>query len=343
MITARIGHEITLQETVRIANDAMNQSVLILGTSGSGKSWAAQDIERKLAEDGGAVVVLDFNSTHEKVYGKYVRRINVRQEGFPFSLLGLDSRFSKEEAAQKVLKLFLGVTKLPVRQKRVLRNAILAAISESGPGCNEFGSIKRQINKIALLDEKLEDVAEAVKDRFFELFNDVTTNSVPVVIPGKVTILDFSGYEYLTQHILAEFALNALWRDVRSLRKVHENFSIYLSLDEFQNLNCRPGGIIEEILREGRKFRLNMLLVTQTLATFSPEMRPILQLPATKLYFPLVEKDRKSVEQELQFPNEAGKVLLGSLQKGFCLATGRFSVGNGIVNSPQILSFWGQK
>ena len=69
---------------VHIAEDADNSSILVLGRSGSGKTYALQQIEKNIAEGGGMVLVLNFNSTHDFLnYGENqkVKRINIRAEG----------------------------------------------------------------------------------------------------------------------------------------------------------------------------------------------------------------------------------------------------------------------
>lgn len=347
MITATLGHDVCMQNEVRIAETAMNQSLLILGTSGSGKSWAEQKIIRKLAENGAAIVVPNFHGTHDGMAGDYVRKIDVQTEGFPLPLFGLTSSDGENQEGrmqlmQRALKIFLSVESLAVRQTRVLRMALTNTIMTYEAGENDFAKIRNNIKRIASQNETLEDAANALLDRFFEAFFYISTQCKPVLVPGKISVIDFSGYEEMTQRMLTEFVLAILWRDVRfSNRKKSD--PMYVVLDEFQALKCRPGGVLEEILREGRKYQFNLILVTQTLATFPQEMRSILQLPATKLYFPLVEKDRKALLQDLPWEPEKGESVLHSLQKGVCLAVGCFSIGKVCVDYPQIISFWEDK
>ena len=87
--TAKLGRLRGMGNYVHIAEDADNSSILVLGRSGSGKTYALQQIEKNIAEGGGMVLVLNFNSTHDFLnYGENqkVKRINIRAEGYPFPL-----------------------------------------------------------------------------------------------------------------------------------------------------------------------------------------------------------------------------------------------------------------
>ena len=160
-----------------------------------------------------------------------------------------------------------------------------------------------------------------------------------VVIPGKIVVIDLSGYDMRTQKILAELSISILWRDVRR-KGGQPPFPAYLILDEFQALDCRKGSMIEEILREGRKFGLHLVMATQTLSTFPKEIQPVLEIPATKLYFPMVEKERRRLARQLPYSTEQNEKAISGLKKGTCLATGTFEIGGYPCRRPILLTFW---
>ena len=60
---------------VHIAEDADNSSLLVLGRSGSGKTYALQQIEKNIAENGGCVPV---SYTHLDVYKRQAGRSEER-------------------------------------------------------------------------------------------------------------------------------------------------------------------------------------------------------------------------------------------------------------------------
>lgn len=343
MTGIKIGKEMEGQEQVRVASDVMNNHILITGTSGSGKTVAQKYIERGIVEDGGSVVVLNYNQTHMDMEGNHMEIIHVRQDGFPMSLIvpvgnERDDQESQLEVAQNVLKVLEGIDKLSARQKAVIR----LAIREMGIPClgeNEFAEIGKKIESIGKKNKRLEDAAESVLDKYFELFHLVKTGVREVVIPGKIVVIDLSGYDMRTQKILAELSISMLWRDARR-KGGQPPFPAYLILDEFQALDCRKGSMIEEILREGRKFGLHLVMATQTLSTFPKEIQPVLEIPATKLYFPMVERERRRLARQLPCSIDQNEKVLSGLKKGTCLATGAFEIGGYPCRRPILLTFW---
>ena len=111
-------------------------------------------------------------------------------------------------------------------------------------------------------------------------------------------------------------------------------------LDEFQNLSLKHDSILFQILREGRKFNLYLLLATQTLAGFDNGQRAVLQQAATQLYFqPAVHEINMVSRLIIGMETEMAKKLLEKLQVGECLAVGRFMIGENSIDRPLKMSF----
>jgi len=346
MTTVRLGKEMNIQETARVSASAMNHHVLVLGTSGSGKTVALKQMEMGIAEEGGSVIVLDYSRTHTDMRNEAVESINVRQEGFPLSLLtpAIGNGGRREdwtEMAQAVLKILAGMERLSPRQRNMLRTAIMEAGRKHRKGENEFAEIYRQIQLASKDDKRLEEAAEGVIEKYYELFNMVKTGVRDVVVPGKVVIIDFSDYDPLTRKALAKLAVGMIWRQARD-KGLSSEFPVYLILDEFHALDCRQGSAIEEILREGRKFHLNLIMATQSLASFPREMQAVLSMPATKLYFPMDKKEWRTVAKALPYPTERVEKMervFWGMDTGTCLAVGKFEVRGSICNQPLTLTF----
>lgn len=62
-----------------------------------------------------------------------------------------------------------------------------------------------------------------------------------------------------------EILLSYLWRSIQICSN-REN--VTFSMNEYQNLMIGEGSVLRNILREGRKFKINLLLATQTLSVF---------------------------------------------------------------------------
>lgn len=337
-----LGKETRSQEWVRVAHDAMNGHILITGTSGSGKTVAEKYIERGAIKDGGSVIVLNYNQTHMDMEGDHIETIHVCQDGFPMSLIAPSgneewNQVNRVKIAQNVIKVLEGIDKLSVRQRTVIRSSILE-MGIQYPVSDEFLEIGEKITVIGKRNKRLEDAAEAVLDKYFELFHLVRIRVREVVIPGKIVVIDLSGYDLRTQKILAELSISILWRDA-ARKGGHSPFPTYLVLDEFQVLDCRKGYTIEEILREGRKFGLHLVMATQTLSMFPKEIQPVLEIPATKLYFPMVEKERRKLAGQLPYPKAKSEKVLSGLERGTCLATGTFEIKGYPCRRPILLTF----
>lgn len=347
MMAPKLGWDPDFHIGIRIADSAVNKSCLILGMPGAGKSYAQFLIERSIAADGGCVVATSMNDTHTDQEGSNVIKIDIRKEGFPISFLQTVRESYQREVTETdcvlgLMKLFMGIHSLGTRQKRVFRKALTILVKTCPAGAQELAELGRILLLLASSEKKMKDAAEAVFDIFYELFNGITISPREIVVPGKVVVLDFAGYDALTQKVLSGVTVSAIWNRART-KQFQSDMPVYLALDEFQDLDCKPGGLLEEIIRQGRKYNMNLLLTTQTSSSFNDGMETILQLPATKLFFKQADQDRKRlcalglVAEEVR--SELDEALRG-LEKGICLATGKFSVGGVDVDGPLVMSFW---
>ena len=201
---------------VHIAEDADNSSILVLGRSGSGKTYALQQIEKNIAEGGGMVLVLNFNSTHDFLnYGENqkVKRINIRAEGYPFPLfcpmIFPDGRREREEdIVESILEIFGGVLPLPVRQKAELRMAVQQVVEHPEMWAQGIQAIRD------LLMQREEEAAWRVYDKFYSLFSSVEfrQQEEKIFSSGQITILDLGDYTANVQHFIAEMTLAILYR-----------------------------------------------------------------------------------------------------------------------------------
>ena len=124
---------------VHIAEDADNSSLLVLGGSGSGKTYALQLFEKNIAENGGCVLIINFNQTHDLLNfneNQRVKRISVRSAGYPFPLFCRipfpDGHMEEDsDITESILEIFSGTLPLPVRQKAELRRAVQQVVEQS--------------------------------------------------------------------------------------------------------------------------------------------------------------------------------------------------------------------
>lgn len=101
-------------------------------------------------------------------------------------------------------------------------------------------------------------------------------SSIGQIVYPYFFILDLSEVDALTQVSLAELTLSSIWRNAQygSLKLFTENLIIVL--DEFQNLSLKKDSVLRNMLREGRKFSISLVLATQTLGTSSKAILSLL-------------------------------------------------------------------
>ncbi len=328
---------------VHIAEDADNSSILVLGRSGSGKTYALQQIEKNIAEGGGMVLVLNFNSTHDFLnYGENqkVKRINIRAEGYPFPLfcpmIFPDGRREREEdIVESILEIFGGVLPLPVRQKAELRMAVQQVVEHPEMWAQGIQAIRD------LLMQREEEAAWRVYDKFYSLFSSVEfrQQEEKIFSSGQITILDLGDYAANVQHFIAEMTLAILYRYFCIWGRYAKQ-PLFVVLDEFQILRLTRNSILAHILREGRKHNLALLLATQTLGTFNKEQVSVIRQAATQLYFRPDVKCLKNLEKEYTGENWGNiREKVPSFQRGECIAVGRFETGTMEIRKPIMMTF----
>lgn len=145
-------------------------------------------------------------------------------------------------------------------------------------------------------------------------------------VRDKATVLDLSGYSHSIQILLAQLVISILWRYYRIYGQ-RMNTGTWIVLDEFQNFPLHNGSLLAQLLREGRKYNLSLLLATQTLAAFDIPKRGLLQQAGTKLYFQQTEVDINRLAKEFSGIEAAdAKSILQGLKVGECLVDGEFSI-----------------
>lgn len=325
---------------VRLAEDSDNLSILLLGRSGSGKTYALYEIERNLASSGEAVLILNFHGTHDVLEKcQSTNWIDAYTEGIPLSFLSPVPQLGKraedlDDVAEAALEVFCRVSSLQVHQRAVLRKAIGCVLQRKCAIENEILAIGEELRK----DE--DDSAGAVYDKFYMLFTKgQLSEGRQLVESGKVTVLDLSGYSEQVQTFFAEMVLSCIWRYFHIWGQ-NAKKNLFIVCDEFQVLSLHRRGILNQILREGRKFHLALLLATQTLQDLEKGERAVLQQAATQLYFHPAPNEVKEIVKNLNVDKKDTFVkMLLNLQKGECIAQGRFEVGGVCVERPIKIKF----
>lgn len=312
-----------------------NQSVCLTGLSGSGKTTRLNQIEYMCVKDGGTVIVLDINMSHgygrifndiKKAYFQATNRISILRDGLGDGLLHLMASENPQEqfvlSVNAAVQALSSAQNMGPRQISSLRRAVIDAMGMR----RKFGTDAEALE--FALEEQDNEIADIVQEKLWTLLNCGALKPAKKKIQqGKINIIEFSGSDTITQSALAEIFLNNLWRRVRGSGTSAVNKNFVVVLDEFQNLSLKKDAILPNLLREGRKFGINLLLATQSLEIFSKDKLAMLDQTATKLYFRQTQHEARRLAKEIDIEkaNEWAEKLV-NLQVGEAIAVGNFFV-----------------
>lgn len=334
-------------QSCTIDSTAPNRSICVTGLSGSGKTCRLNKIELENTNQNTTFIVLDLNHTHTEeqilpsVREKYERlshRIDAVRDGFDLCIFQpLKNQKNEVESTlhliNSAVQAFSASQNLGVRQIAALREAVIDAIKYR----LDFNSDAEALDFCLSIRDDLP--SEAVRQRLWGLLNcGVLRTSNKWIKPSYINILDFSDVDGSTKISLAELTLSSIWRNAQygSLQSFTENLTIVL--DEFQNLSLKKDAVLRNLLREGRKFGINLVLATQTLAAFPKDILALLDQTATKLYFRPAQNEALKISKEISpdDPKKLAKQLL-DLKIGECIAVGDLCIGGTPIQRPVML------
>jgi DNA phosphorothioation-dependent restriction protein DptH len=280
-----------------VPNLVPNPHLMIMGESGSGKTYAIQCLLSELANGQIPSIIFDYGqgfdlSTLDPVFVRYAKPIEYRlgDEGIPINPLQLfpsDAQGPKS-VASRVSDIFDAVYQLGAIQRKVLIDAILKAFQSAGIDYDNRSSWTKPIPAMTVLQEVLDELASdkgypsyknavnlgARLTTFFMLTSFASGEArwswqtAMADSEHKVHILQFRGLEGKTQRVLVEMLLWHLFAFLRG--RGQGKLNLYCVLDEAHHLSFRDGGPIDHLLREARKFGIGIIFASQQPEDFSP-------------------------------------------------------------------------
>lgn len=318
---------------VRISADSPNEHIAIWGISGTGKSTRIEEIVQDIQSSGTTVIVFDLSGQDFQNL-KSVNRIYAGNDGIALHIFDTKKVESGEESYVNFLSYlvdsFSNAYKLGIRQQGALRTAIEYGIKH----CSQY---ETEMDAIAAgLDGQDSDLALGVHDRLWQILHGgIFRKSNKQFCVGKINILDFSGINPTAQREMVEIMLSFMWKKLRTESKKENR--ICLVVDECQHF-LTGNSILLEMLRESRKFGVNIILSTQSNAGFTSTVMSAVNQTAVQLYFRPSVLDMKKVANIIA-PQDVGRCLLmlKRLKVGESIATGNLSVNGKEIQYPLII------
>ena len=262
---------------VKISSDSPNRSIVISGISGTGKSVRIYDLENQIVAGGSTVIALDLDGSHPVLSGEE-NTISAHEDGIALKFLNAEmlkkSANETEMYISEVTDLLLSATKAGDRQKGILRNAISWALKNRQHFESDFEAIEAGLEEIGT------EKALGVRDKIWQLLKcNVFRESKKEIQKGKLNIISLEGLDPDLKIIISEILLKNLWKEALIVK---EN-NITIVIDEFQHLLLNKKAMLVQLLTEGRKYGLDVILATQSLARFTNDTLVALNQAAVRL------------------------------------------------------------
>ncbi len=322
-------------QNVSITEESPNRNVIVTGISGTGKSERIADIETKIVQSGGTVVNMDLDGTHPEIaIPEMTNIISAREDGIPLKILDPDIlKCPAEDIASFVsteAEILLSASRAGDRQTGALRDALLFALQHQNNFADDFEAIEAGLIKDG------SNIALGVRDKLWSLLRcNVFRKSEKKLQREKINIISLKGLDFELKKVVAEIFLRALWNQIR-MSAVTQKITIVI--DEFQNMPLGKKSTIFEMLREARKYGVNMILGTQTTSNFSKPAVSAIDQAAVHLYFePAPSEVKKIAAQITGENNKMYERMLKKLKIGESLVSGDVKIEGKVITYPIII------
>lgn len=327
MIEDLEGHRIRLAEVP-------NGHMLVLGQSGCGKTYFCCHRLEEIVEEGGNALVVDYSNSYsreELVNHKVQIEVDEKNPCETTVIFELKAG-DKALAVEQITNALVGIADIQsYKQRELLQSCCEELLEDNKPfsfpdliqrlrvslweleGVKGEGDTRQNLSRLLARFMKLQHLKK--------FFVGIDTQEKP---QGRgVTILQLSDLPEELSHVITALCLNLLWQEIRG-SKGKPRYSTIL-LDEIQNLNLKPGSALYSLLREGRKFGVNLILSTQYICDFDAAARAALEQAGTMLFFHPRVDDCKWIGRQLaQKQDRDWTMPLLSLKKGQALLYGNY-------------------
>ena len=322
---------------------AMNKHMALLGKSGCGKSTKVRGLMLDIVRQGGTVIALDFHHVlpEDQIFEKtrdefsgYIYDIDVYNDGIPCDLLSpmryADGTYEEEiDALGALTDVFSAKLNLGSNQSAALLNALeimcyLNLYQDKGISA---------LSKILSLS-KLKGSNETNEKMRMLFWHNIFRYGEWPVRKGRINVFRLSKFDKETQEVVAEVILSYIWRQAMVTGCVNDG--TFLVVDECQNLSSGKKSILGDILCEGRKFGVNLILATQQLLQGSPSVvQQRMAQCGLCLYFQPDTASLRQIAKRID-PNAVKDWMpvLNSLKCGEFVAAGALSVGGYPIDQP---------
>lgn len=335
----------TQEVFLNVISPQTNGHTLLLGESGSGKTYFSQVFVDELVQQGRKIFILDLagslsNTQGDKVFfqnmSDKLMTFNVSRDGIPiniFQRIRLD-----EETVEKDCDLvgrLIDSLSCCVGTGDIQRGCLYKYMMEMLRHCRQ----EECRPSLQLLREMLSwdrsNPARKLVSRLNLLIDGEYFSSEPRENMGEqhiVKLLQMQSVPSGIKKVVADIVLWQLWSWAVQSGNRYE--PVFVLIDEFQNLNSSPSSPLYKILCEGRKYGLNLILATQFFqGKFSYNMEMAIDQMGNKIFFKPSDREIKYVASLLVNDIEGKKKweqILRMLRRGEAVIKGNVFLGSNI-------------
>ena len=299
--------------------ELLNRHIVIFGSSGSGKTYTIQALLLELAKAGQNSLIVDYTNgfTAGQLEPIIVDKLSptqhvVRQEPLPINPFRRQCDYIDDQplpetpagVARRVTDLFASVYQIGDQQRSVLYTAIRDGIDEKGDSFTledlvstleeiQYGKGPTSIPAATLVSKMrpfvdMNPFGREDKDSWERLFTDTES---------RCHIVQLMGFPKDSARLITEFCLSDFYWYYRA--NGNKDCPRVVVLDEIQNLNHSLDSPISQLLTEGRKFGVSLILATQTMSNLGKDERDRLFQASHKLFFKPADTEVRSFAQIL--------------------------------------------
>lgn len=317
------------EENEVVLSEKPNAHLLILGRSGSGKTYfICRKLEEELKKDR-KIVIFDYSASYTLEELNKARFRNIKMVRIYEPSEEKMNWIYKGKNLQSVLvsALIKGLGTDSYYQKKLLREAMGQVIAYE-----EFFSIPLLVKQLEELLTTKEDADE--RKNVLHLLNRLDPyseiNGIRILerkeiareeSKAGIAIIQLSNYSQLHRKFLVEFLTEIFWSETRCGNKKAD----IVLFDEFQNVRLKPGSALTSMLREGRKFGLAVYLSSQFLGNYDKEAVDTLMQAGNMIFFRPTAHDRKFVAKIIDVEHiRTWESILDNLQVGEAIIKGKY-------------------
>lgn len=318
-----------MSKVVWSLSTAGSPHAVIVGIPGQGKSVSTQHIMKQLHEQNIATLSFDFHGDMANAAQPGVEIVDVGEKGLPFSPFEIRKGGASpaKATALEIADILKVVGSLGDMQRHHVYTALHASYEKLGWIGAEEGSrlptIEEFVKSLRVVEgEKKGRNAEArlMEITEFDLFRDENTKAFDVLkVTGTIFRVDTMGSEAV-KLAAGAFLLRKIYNEMFNWGQ-SKSIRLVVVLDEAHLL--AKDVTIPKLMKEGRKFGISLVLVSQSLDDFRPE---VLENAGTKIAFRTNFPSSKKVAQLLSGNNVAS--VAASIEK--------LQVGEAYVSTAQL-------